>query len=85
MKSKSELKNVIIFAVVLLLFTGIYLIIDVIFNKENNEDVFLKNYKVNEYIPVYVSDEDMAKIYFNDYIHIMYSNIDTAYNLLDED
>mgnify|MGYP003293480765 CR=1 FL=1 len=32
----------------------------------------LKNYKVNEYIPTYVSDEAMARIYLNEYIYNMY-------------
>lgn len=85
MKNNSGLRNIIIFAVILLVFTGGYLIISKIVDDKNDEQVFLKNYKVNEYIPVYVSDEDMAKIYFNDYIHIMYSDINKAYNLLDED
>lgn len=84
MKNKVELKNVIIFGVILIIFTGLYLIINGMLNKEDNEEVFLKNYKVNEYIPAYVSDEDMAKIYFNDYIYVMHSDVDKAYNLLDE-
>lgn len=45
---------------------------------------YLKNYKVNEYIPTYISNEDMAKIYLKDYIHIMYTDIERAYNLLDQ-
>lgn len=84
MKDKAGLRNIIIFGVILIIFTGIYLIIDKLLNNENDEQVFLKNYEVNEYIPVYVSDEDMAKIYFNDYIYTMYSDIEKAYNLLDE-
>ena len=63
MKDKKELNNVIIFAAILLLFTIGYIVIDKIINKEKDENVeFLKDYKVNEYIPVYISEEDMAKI-----------------------
>jgi hypothetical protein len=54
-------------------------------NNADDEIVYLKDYDVNEYIPVYVSEEDMAKIYFNDYIYIMYSDINKAYSLLDEE
>ena len=46
---------------------------------------YLKNYEFNEYIPTYISDEDMAKIYLNDYIQKMYYDVETAYNLLDEE
>lgn len=85
MKNKFEFKNVIIFVGILLFFTALYLIIDKVLDDKDNEQVFLKNYKVNEYIPVYVTDEDMAKIYFNNYIYVMYSDINKGYNLLDED
>ena len=46
---------------------------------------YLKNYEVNEYIATYVTDEDMAKIYLNDYIQNMYFDIEYAYSLLDEE
>lgn len=84
MKDKTELRNIIIFAGIVLVFTIIYFVINKLVNNDNDNQVFLKNYQVNEYIPVYVSDEDMAKIYFNDYIYIMYSDVEKAYNLLDE-
>lgn len=84
MQNKPELKNIIIFGCILLFFTVIYIIIDKVVNNETDEPIFLKNYEVNEYIPMYVSDEDMAKIYLNDYIHIMYSDVNKAYTLLDE-
>ena len=82
---KIELKNIIIFTAIILFFTVIYIVVDRIVNNENDEPIYMKNYEVNEYIPVYVSDEDMAKIYLNEYIHTMYSDINKAYNLLDEE
>ena len=84
MKNKPEVKNVIIFVCIVLVFSTLYMIINNLVNKET-EEIFLKDYNVNEYIPIYVSDDDMAKIYLNDYIHIMYTNIDKAYSLLDQD
>ena len=44
-----------------------------------------KTYGINEYSPVNISDEQMAKIYLNDYINNMYFDIEYAYNLLDEE
>ena len=85
MKSKMEFKNVIIFVSILLTFTGLYIIVDKLVNVDNDEIIYLKDYEVNEYIPVYVSEEDMAKIYFNDYIYKMHSDVNKAYNLLDEE
>lgn len=84
MKDNIVLKNVIIFAVILLVFTSAYLIINKFTNKEEIKiDEYLKNYEVNEYIPTYVSDESMARIYLNHYVNIMHVNPEKAYNLLD--
>ena len=83
--SRIELKNIIIFVTIILFFSIIYMVIDKIIDNQNDAPIYMKNYEVNEYIPVYVSNEDMAKIYLNDYIHTMYSDINKAYNLLDEE
>lgn len=86
MKNKKEPNNVLIFAIILIVFTIGYIVIDKILDKEKNEyNDFLKDYKVNEYIPVYISDEDMARIYLNDYAFIMKSDPERAYELLDEE
>ena len=86
MKNNKETKNIIIFVIVLFVFSIAYILLDKIFNKEEDEyGQFLKNYQVNEYIPTYVSEEDMAKIYLNDYIFKMFSNPEEAYKLLDEE
>lgn len=44
-----------------------------------------KTYGINEYSPVNVTDEQMAKIYLNDYTQNMYFDKEYAYNLLDEE
>ena len=86
MTDKSALKNVIIFASITIIFSLLYVIIDRLTTKKVEEyDEYLKNYEINEYIPTYVSDQDMAKIYLSDYIQSMYFDIEGAYNLLDEE
>lgn len=84
MNNKKETRNIIIFAVILLLFVVAYIVIDKLTNKQNlGYEEYLKNYEVNEYIPTYISDEDMAEIYLKHYIHTMFSNIEKAYSLID--
>ena len=66
----------------------VILIIYYIFNYNPNSgeyNNYLKNYKVNEYIPVYVNDEEMAKRYFSKYRNIINSDASEAFNLVDEE
>ena len=84
MKNKPEIRNIIILIFILVIFSTLYIVMDKIFNKEESF-VYLKNYEVNEYIPTYVSDQSMARIYLNDYIYTMYTDIEKAYQLLNED
>lgn len=85
MKNNKEMKNLIIFAIILLGFVGIYMFLDKYLSKEPEDQEFLKNYEVNEYIPTYISDEDLTKIYLNEYVHIMYTDPQRAYELLDSE
>lgn len=84
--NKNPIKYGIIIATIIIVFVGAYFIISKL-TEDNSLDYeeFLKNYEVNEYIASYVSDEDMAKIYLNDYIHNMFYDVEKAYNLLDEE
>ena len=50
---------------------------------ENYE--YLKNYKSNEFLPVYVTEEDMVKKYLNDYKNNMLFNVDDAFNSLNKE
>ena len=73
---------VIVIIIVICLISG-YFVLNNYFNKE--EDItFLKDYDVNEFISVYVSDEDMAKIYLNDYTHNMFFDVKKAYDSLND-
>lgn len=79
-------KNYIItIIIIVIIFTGIYFLLKYVTRNKNEELVYLRNYSVNEYIPSYVSDEAMAKIYLNDYINTMLYNTEAAYYLVDED
>ena len=42
-------------------------------------------YKVNEYIPIMINDEQMSRKYLNDFINIIIDDIDYSYTLIDED
>lgn len=85
MNDKINFKTIVVIALLICsIFIAYYIKSNLLNRDSNKEYTYLKNYKVNEYIPVYISDEEMAKIYLNDYINNMYYNIDKAYNSLDE-
>lgn len=78
--------NVITFIIIFILILFSILIVYK-FNKKDNKNYeeefnYLKNYQDNEYMPIYINDESMAKIYFNDYKFYLINNIDEAYDLL---
>lgn len=77
--------NIITGAIIFLLFAGSIFII-VMFNLStdpNDEFDYLKNYEDNEYLPVYVSEEKMARLYYNDYSYYIHNDISGAYALVD--
>lgn len=53
--------------------------------KEEEYIMIPKTYGVNEYSLMNITDEQMAKIYLNDYIRNMYFDTEYAYTLLDEE
>lgn len=85
----NKIKTLIVIIIFAILFICLYFCISYIFKKndtDNEEKMnYLKNYEVNQYIPTYISDEAMAKIYLNDYIYNMYYDTKKAYELLDID
>ena len=80
----NNVKKIVIIVIILLIFSGTYVLLKNFTNKKENQDIYLKNYKVNEYINTYITDEEMARIYLNDYIRNMKYNVDKAYDLLDD-
>lgn len=83
--NNNSVKNIVIIVIILLIFSGTYVLLKNFTNKKENQDIYLKNYKVNEYINTYITDEEMARIYLNDYIRNMKYDIDKAYDLLDDE
>ena len=50
-----------------------------------SDNAFLRNYGVNEAIPITVTQEQMARSYLAEYVHLMMNNPQRAYELLAED
>ena len=67
MNDKINFKTIVVIALLICsIFIAYYIKSNLLNRDSNKEYTYLKNYKVNEYIPVYISDEEMAKIYFDD-------------------
>ena len=75
--------KMIIFSVIIIIIVFVMCILFTKLNSKKEEYNHLKNYSVNEYIPTYVSTEDLCKIYLNDYLFNMRYNPEVAYNSLD--
>jgi len=52
---------------------------------EETYEMIPKTYSVNEYTNIIISDDDMARIYLNDYVSSIQRNIEASYYLLDEE
>ena len=83
---KSTFRYAILIIIIIAICSGI-IIISKDKNKPQISDKYqeLKNYKDNEYIPVYISDNDMAKIYLNDFISTAITDPQVSYSLLDDE
>lgn len=76
--------NVIVSLITFILIVGSIVVI-ILFNlpNENRKEFdYMKNYEVNEYMPVYISEEKMAKIYYNDFVFYLRSDLDGALELI---
>lgn len=94
---KNFLKNnifIIIIIIVFIFVIGFYAIREYLASKsiytdstltDSKYEMIPKTYGINEYAPVLISDENMAKIYLNDYINIVNTNTEESYYLLDEE
>lgn len=57
-----------------------------ILEKGNSENyVYLKNYESNQYIPINIKEEDIAKKYLNDYKNNILTDVEEAYNSLNKE
>ena len=52
---------------------------------EKGEDISIKHYKENEYIPVNISYDQIARIYLQDYVYKLLYDREAAYNSLDKE
>ena len=84
--SDKNARFLLIIGAIITVFVISFVALRKIFNASNVEkrDPLFKNYKVNEYIPTHVTDNDMARIYLTDYIYILMENRIEAYYLLDK-
>lgn len=88
MENMKKNKKIIFLCVILVVFVFILLILNKINNTVANstEDFnYIKKYKSNEYVPLYITEEDMVKKYLNDYKNNMLSDIEEAYYSLNKE
>lgn len=85
-----ELKKKHIFLIIIfVILIGISFYIVYFYSKEKDyvyesgEDISLKHYEENEYIPVNISYDQIARIYLQDYVYKLLYNREAAYNSLD--
>ena len=63
-----------------------YLIDNNVFNKNNyasGEEIYLKNYQINELTPINMNEEQIARKYLAEYTKLIYNDPELAYELLD--
>lgn len=51
----------------------------------NVKNIVKDKYKANEYISIYVDDEQMSKKYLNDFLSNVFNDLDASYNLLNKE
>lgn len=70
--------------IIVLLFVGTIIGIFVFYKVPRGQEEFdyLKDYQDNEYMPVYISEEKMAKLYYSDFLTIVKTDLQSAYDLM---
>lgn len=87
---KNNKKVIIICILVVLVVLGIYYFSEQIKiqNSESlleNRDKEITRYEANQYIPVYMTEEDMIKKYLNDFKNLMINDVEEAYYTLNKE
>ena len=78
--------NIITGIIVALLIIGSIAGIFIFYKNTSSGDFeYLKNYEVNEYMPIYISEEKMAKMYYNEFLYYLNNDLNGAYNLLNSE
>ncbi len=84
----NKYKSLIIGILILALFTFIIYLVNSADKKITNNRLdynILKDYKINEVIPIYVTDEELAKKYLSDYVNLLIYHREEAFKLVDAD
>lgn len=79
--------NIVITVIIVLMVAGVLFGI-LWFNssrRPSKEFDYLKDYKDNEYMPAYISEEKMAKLYFNDFMYFVNFDKKGVYDLVNEE
>ena len=85
MDNKNTFKVFQLVFVIVFLVAIFFLVKSFIPKKEEIDEIeFLKNYEINEYVPTYISEDQMARIYLSDYINNMLIYPKDAFASLDE-
>ena len=76
-----------IFIALIIVLISLFYVINVMKKNETEEHYieYLKNYEANEFIPVYITDNDIAVLYLSDYKNLLINNQYDAYQLLDDE
>lgn len=86
---KENKKIIIVCVIVILIVFIIYLVklIDkkYIFDNQVEEYSYLKKYECNQFVPVYITEEDIVKKYFNEYKNNMIFDVNEAWNSLNKE
>lgn len=54
------------------------------FTSREKSETYLKNYEVNEVVPINMDEKQMARKYLADYVKLIYFDPEKAYSLVDE-
>ena len=87
MDSIDNNKKIIFVCITLII---IFLIVYLIFKPGEEKflfqsnDSYLKDYKINEVVPIYVSEKDIASKYLSEYVNMLLYNKEMAYELLSD-
>lgn len=91
MKKNDNYKNIFLILFIFLCILSVIYIPKLL--KSNNDGYrmgikeYIKKdkYKVNEYVPIMINDEQMSRKYLNNFISIIIDDIDYSYKLVDKD
>lgn len=57
----------------------------ILFNRDESSEIYLKNYEINEVVPINMDEKQMARKYLADYVKLIYLDPEKAYSLVNEE